>query len=105
MVIINAVEEIQHTAYVVKKRNFSEVSLFDNIRCTSNLYRGHVEIPDNFVFLFRNVQSLINALEPVLDDGAKLQMLHYLSELLPEAEQQAFDRAAARMISRKMDSM
>ena len=53
----------------------------------------------------RNVQRLINALDPVLDDAAKLQMLHYLSELLPEAEQQAFDRAAARMISRKMDSM
>lgn len=53
----------------------------------------------------RNVQRLINALEPVLDDGAKLQMLHYLSELLPDAEQHAFDRAAARMISRKMDSM
>ena len=52
----------------------------------------------------RNVQRLIQTLDPVLDDGAKLQMLHYLSELLPEAEQQAFDRAAARMISRKMDS-
>ena len=52
----------------------------------------------------RNVQRLINALEPVLDDGAKLQLLHYLSELLPAAEQQAFDKAAARMISRKMDS-
>ncbi|KAJ7382143.1 Delphilin [Desmophyllum pertusum] len=52
----------------------------------------------------KNVQRLIRALEPVLDDGAKLQMLHYLSELLPEAEQQAFDRAAARMISRKMDT-
>ena len=39
-----------------------------------------------------------------MDDGAKLQILHYLSELLPDAEQQAFDRAAARMISRKMDS-
>lgn len=50
------------------------------------------------------MQRLINALEPVLDDGAKLQLLHYLSELLPEAEQQAFDKAAARMISRKMDS-
>ena len=56
------------------------------------------------LYLLRNVQNLIRALEPVLDDGAKLQMLHYLSELLPEAEQQAFDRAAARMISRKMDS-
>ena len=53
----------------------------------------------------RSVQRLIRTLDPVLDDGAKLQMLHYLSELLPEAEQQAFDRAAARMISRKMDSM
>lgn len=53
--------------------------------------------------IFRNVQRLINALEPVLDDGAKLQMLHYLSELLPAEEQQAFDRAAARMISRKMN--
>lgn len=53
----------------------------------------------------RSVQRLIRALEPILDNGAKLQMLHYLSELLPEAEQQAFDRAAARMISRKMDSM
>ena len=50
------------------------------------------------------MQRLINTLEPVLDDGAKLQLLHYLSELLPEAEQQAFDKAAARMISRKMDS-
>jgi len=57
-----------------------------------------------FPFFFRNIQKLINTLEPVLDDGAKLQILHYLSDLLPEAEQQAFDRAAARMISRKMDS-
>ena len=62
-------------------------------------------ISKGLFLIFRNVQRLINALEPVLDDGAKLQMLHYLSELLPEAEQQAFDRAAARMISRKMDSM
>ena len=62
-------------------------------------------ISNGLFLIFRNVQRLINALEPVLDDGAKLQMLHYLSELLPEAEQQAFDRAAARMISRKMDSM
>ena len=57
-----------------------------------------------FSIFFRNIQKLINTLEPVLDNGAKLQILHYLSDLLPEAEQQAFDRAAARMISRKMDS-
>ena len=50
------------------------------------------------------MQKLVNALEPVLDDGAKLQMLHYLSDLLPEVEQRAFDRAAARMIARKMES-
>ena len=47
---------------------------------------------------------MVNCLEPVLDDPEKLRMLHYLSELLPDVEQAAFDRAAARMVARQMDS-
>ena len=61
------------------------------------------------IFLFhsfphRNIPKLLRALEPVLDDAEKLQILHYLSDLLPANEQEPFDRAAALLIAKYMES-
>ncbi|EDO48372.1 predicted protein [Nematostella vectensis] len=52
----------------------------------------------------RDVEKLLGSIEPVLDDPDKLHILHYMSSLLPEIEQLAFDREAARVFSRRAES-
>ncbi|XP_048576309.1 delphilin isoform X2 [Nematostella vectensis] len=52
----------------------------------------------------RDVEKLLGSIEPVLDDPDKLHILHYLSSLLPEIEQLAFDREAARVFSRRAEN-
>ena len=55
-------------------------------------------------FYFRDVNKLIDGLEPVLDDPLKLQMLHCISRLLPPAAQLEFERLAVEMVARHMES-
>ena len=57
------------------------------------------------VLFYRNVKRLIEALEPVLDDPLKLQMLHCISRLLPPNAQLEFEQLAVEMVARHMDSM
>ena len=58
---------------------------------------------ENCLF-FRDVSRLIDALEPVLDDPLKLQMLHCISRLLPPEAQLEFERLAVEMVARQMES-
>lgn len=43
---------------------------------------------------------LVLSLEPILDDGEKLKMVPYLSQLLPENEQHEFDKEAQKLLSK-----
>eukprot|EP00795_Rhopilema_esculentum_P009303 gene9303-17001_t len=52
----------------------------------------------------RDVNKLIYALEPVLDDPLKLQMLHCISRLLPPEAQLEFERLAVEMVARQMEN-
>eukprot|EP00794_Sanderia_malayensis_P009289 gene9289-10269_t len=52
----------------------------------------------------RDVSRLIEALEPVLDDPLKLQMLHCISRLLPASAQLEFEKQAVDMVARHMDN-
>lgn len=58
----------------------------------------------NISTYFRDVNKLIEGLEPVLDDPLKLQMLHCISRLLPPAAQLEFERLAVEMVARHMES-
>ena len=58
----------------------------------------------NRYIYFRDVNKLIEGLEPVLDDPLKLQMLHCISRLLPPAAQLEFERLAVEMVARHMES-
>ena len=51
------------------------------------------------------MKALIEALEPVLDDPLKLQMLHCISRLLPVNAQLEFEQLAVEMVARHMESM
>jgi hypothetical protein len=51
----------------------------------------------------RNISKLLDSIEPVLDDPAKLCILHYMSDLLPDSEQTEFDRAAAKIFDKQSD--
>lgn len=57
----------------------------------------------NVWYLIRNISKLLDGIEPVLDDPAKLSILHYMSGLLPDSEQSEFDRAAARIFAKQSD--
>jgi hypothetical protein len=48
----------------------------------------------------RNARQLVSSLEPILDDREKLKMVPYLSQLLPENEQYAFDKEAQKLMSK-----
>jgi len=52
----------------------------------------------------RDVKALIEALEPVLDDPLKLQMLHCISRLLPVNAQLEFEQLAVEMVARHMEN-
>ena len=47
---------------------------------------------------------MVEALEPVLDDALKLQMLHCISRLLPGPAQLEFEKQAVEMVARQMES-
>ena len=50
------------------------------------------------------MKKLITALEPVLDDPLKLQMLHCISRLIHPNAQLEFEQLAVEMVARHMES-
>ena len=57
-----------------------------------------------FSLYFSDIKKLIGALEPVLDDPLKLQMLHCISRLLAPSAQLEFEQLAVDMVARHMES-
>ena len=60
----------------------------------------HTLITNILASIPRNARMLVSSLEPILDDREKLNMVPYLSQLLPENEQNAFDKEAQKLFSK-----